>query len=67
MDVLVQQRVIPAGYRNVYMLSYGRVGPLQGSLVVGSLGAGSLLHFNLWARVCGGVGELFPNICYELH
>ena len=67
MDVLVHQRVIPAIYCDVYMLSYGCVGPLRGSSVLGSLGVGSLSHFTLRAHVCGGVGELFLSLCYPFH
>jgi len=65
MDILVQRRVIPVRYHDVYTLSYGRLGPLQGSLVMGSLGVGSLSHFNLRTRVPGGIGELSLSLCYE--
>lgn len=60
MDVLVQRRVIPADYRSIYTLGYGRSGPLWGSSMIASVGAGSLLHFHLRVCVCGGTGELFP-------
>lgn len=45
-------------------LSYGRIGSLQESSTMASLGAGSLSHFHLWVRVCGGEGKLVFNLRY---
>lgn len=54
MYALVQRQVIPFDCGAVHMLSYARVGSLRGSVTMASLGAGSLSHFHLRARVCGG-------------
>ena len=65
MDILVQHQVIPTDYHDVYTLGYGHVGLLQGSLMIASLGAGSLSHFYLRTCVCGGASRLFLTPHYK--
>lgn len=67
MDELVQHQVIPTNYHSMYTLGYGWVSPLQGSSIIGSLGARSLLHFYLRARVCGGAGAVVLTLYCESH
>lgn len=55
--ILAQRQIIPANYWGIYTLCYGRVGSLLGSSTMASLGAGSLSHFYLRTRVCGGAGR----------
>ena len=57
--ILTQRRIIPVTYQGIYTLCYGRPKSLLGASTMASLGVGSLSHFYLRTRVCGGAGRFF--------
>ena len=65
LHILVQRQIIPADYRGVCTLSYGRIGSLLGQSTMASLGVGSLSHFCLRTHVHGGAGK-FLSMFYHM-